>query len=49
MTQYIVPFTVALVAQFKHATALRQQSEEALSIAQLEAMWLDDGVEYIYA
>ena len=47
MSQYLVPFTVALVAQFKHATAV--QSEEALALAQLEAMWLNDGVEYIYA
>ena len=30
MTQYIVPFTVALISQFKSATAIREISEDAL-------------------
>ena len=47
MTQYLVPFTVALVAQFKSAMAMR--TEEDLAFAQLESMWSNDGVEYIYA
>ena len=49
MTLFKTPFTVALLAQFQTATALRNHSEEALAAAQLEAQWLDDGIEYIYA
>ena len=47
MTQYLVPFTVALIAQFRSATAI--QTEEDLALAQLKSEWLNDGVEYIYA
>ena len=49
MTLLKVPFTVALLAQFKQATAIHNASETSLSAAQLEAMWLDDGIEYIFA
>ena len=30
MSQYIVPFTVTLLSQFKAATAIRDMSEDAL-------------------
>ena len=49
MSQYLVPFTVALLSQFQAATAIRDRSEEALYAAQLEAEWLNDGITQYYA